>query len=123
MHSTSFPLWSRCLGNCSAGDSPDICWGSVVHRSCFLGSSLCSSLGLVPCSCLCSLEPGCYSSIGARWMNCTGACFVPVGGCCSIGGAVVGERKIQSFYFLRTRFGVVPLSGHWRGPSQCVPGR
>src|SRR6266403_835740 len=108
MHLTSFLLRLRCPGSCSAGGFPGIGWGSVIHGSCFLCSFLCNSLGLVPCSYLCSWER---------------ACFVLGGGCCSPEGVVVEEQKPQSFCFLRIHFRVALSNEHWRGPSRCVLGR
>src|SRR6266478_5395714 len=52
-------LWQpRCPGSCSVGDSLGSGCGFVVLGSYFLYSFLCSSLGLVPCSYLCSLGLG-----------------------------------------------------------------
>src|SRR6266404_1983162 len=112
MHSTSSLLWLRCPESYFVGGFPDICWDFVVRGSCSLCSFLCSFLESVLCSYLCSLGPGCCSSIGEHWTSYTGACFVLGGDCCSIEGVVVGERKPQSFCFLRTHFGVVPLIEH-----------
>src|SRR6266478_6687289 len=112
MRLRSFLLRPRCLGSCSAGSFPGICWGFAVRGSCFLYSFLCSSLGLGPYSYLYSSGLGCYSSNGGRLMSCTVGRFVLEDGGCSIEGVTVGERKLRSFYFLRTRFGAVPSSGH-----------
>src|SRR6266478_4836097 len=123
MRSMSSLLRLRCPGSCFAGGFPDTCWGFVVCGSCFLYSFLCSSLELVPCSCLCSSEPGYCSSIGEHWMSYTGARFVLGGGCCSTEGVVVGGQRPQSFCFLRIHFGVVLSNEHWQEPSRCVLGR
>src|SRR6266403_2270426 len=92
--------WSRCPGSCTAGGFPDICWGFVVRRSCFLCSFLCSSLGSGPCSYLYSLERGCCSSSGERWTNCIVGRFVLGDVGCSIEGAVAEGQKLRSFCFL-----------------------
>src|SRR6266403_1841197 len=107
----------RCLGSYPAGDFPDICWGFVVRGSCSLYSFLYNFLELGPCSCLYSLELECCSSSEERLMSCIVGRFVLEGKGCSIEGAAVEGKKLQSFCFLRIRFGVILLSGHWRGPS------
>src|SRR6266446_1528210 len=108
----NFPWRPRCLGSYFADDFLGIDWGFVAHGSCFLNSFLYSSLKLVPCSCLCSSELEYYSSIEGRLMSCTVGCFALEGKGCSIEGVVAEGRRLQSFCFLRTHFGVELWTKH-----------
>src|SRR6266446_3128421 len=102
----------RCPGSCFGVDSLGIGWGFDVLESCFLGSFLCNSLRLGPCSYLYSLEPGCYSSSEGRSTSCIVGRFVLEDEGCSIEGAVAEGRKLRYFCFLQIRFGVILSSGH-----------